>query len=100
MTAPRQVLQGTTYLVTRRCTQRQLLLKPSKVTNAVFGYLLAVAARRYGVEVHAYCVLSNHYHLVVTDPQARLPAFQQFLDALVARAVNAHLGRWGGPVRE
>jgi REP element-mobilizing transposase RayT len=94
MTAPRQVLQGTTYLVTRRCTQRQFLLKPSKVTTAVFGYLLAVAARRYGVEVHAYCVLSNHYHLVVTDPQARLPAFQQFLDALVARAVNAHLGRW------
>jgi REP element-mobilizing transposase RayT len=94
MTAPRQVLPGTTYLITRRCTQRQFLLKPSKVTTAVFGYLLAVAAKRYGVEVHAYCVLSNHYHLVITDPQARLPAFQQFLDALVARAVNAHLGRW------
>jgi hypothetical protein len=39
-------------------------------------------------------VLSNHYHLVVTDPQARLPAFQQFLDAFVARAINASLGRW------
>jgi hypothetical protein len=31
---------------------------------------------------------------VVTDPGARLPAFHQFLDALVARALNASIGRW------
>jgi hypothetical protein len=46
------------------------------------------------MELHAFCVLSNHYHLVVTDPEARLPAFHQFLDALLARALNASLGRW------
>ena len=94
MTAPRQVLPGTTYLVTRRCTQRQFLLRPSQVTNDVFRYLLAVAASRFGVRVHAYCVLSNHFHLVVTDPGACLPAFEQYLDSLVARALNASLGRW------
>ncbi len=94
MTAPRQILPETTYLVTRRCTQRQFLLKPSKTTNDVFLYLLAVAAQRFGIRVHAFCVLSNHYHLVVTDPDARLPAFHQFLDALAARALNASLGRW------
>lgn len=94
MTAPRQVLPGTTYLVTRRCAQRQFLLKPSGTTNAIFAYLLAVAAGRFGIQLHAFCVLSNHFHLVLTDPHARLPAFHQFLDALVARAVNASLGRW------
>jgi REP element-mobilizing transposase RayT len=94
MTAPRQVVPGTTYLVTRRCSQRQFFLRPSKTTNDVFLFLLAVAAQRFGIRVHAFCVLSNHYHLVVTDPDARLPAFHQFLDALVARAVNASLGRW------
>jgi REP element-mobilizing transposase RayT len=94
MTAPRQVLPGATYLVTRRCAQRQFLLRPSKVASQVFLYILALAAKRYGVQVHAYCVMSNHYHLVVTDPDARLPEFQQFLDALVARALNSLLGRW------
>ncbi len=94
MTAPRQVLPGTTYLVTRRCSQRQLLLRPSTSTNDIFLYVLALAARRYGVRIHAFCVLSNHFHLVVTDPDARLPAFEQYLDALVARAVNSTLGRW------
>jgi putative transposase len=99
MTAPRQILPGTTFLVTRRCTQRQFLLRPSKVTNQVFLYLLALAADRYGIEVHAYCVMSNRYHLVVTDADARLPAFMQYLDGLVGRAINALLGRdeafWG-----
>ncbi len=94
MTAPRQVLPGTTYLVTRRCAQRQLLLRPSASTNAIFSYVLAVAARRFNVLLHVWCVLSNHFHLVVTDPDANLPAFEQYLDSLVARAVNASLGRW------
>jgi REP element-mobilizing transposase RayT len=94
MTAPRQVLPGTTYLITRRCSQRQFLLRPSNVTNSIFLYVLAIAAKRFGVEVHAFCVMSNHFHLVVTDRAARLPAFGQYLDSLVARAVNASLGRW------
>jgi len=94
MTAPRQVLPNVTYLVTRRCCQRQLLLRPTTLTNSIFLYVLAVAAKRFGVEVHAFCVLSNHFHLVVTDPHARLPAFEQYLDSLVARALNASLGRW------
>ncbi len=94
MTAPRQVVAGATYLVTRRCAQRQLLLRPSKTSNEVFLYLLAVAAQRFDIRVHAFCVLSNHFHVILTDPHVRLPAFHQLLDALVARALNASLGRW------
>ena len=94
MTAPRQVIPNTVYLVTRRCAQRQLLLTPSSTTNEVFLYVLAVAAKRFAVRVHVFCVLSNHFHAVVTDTEARLPAFEQFLDSLVARALNAFLGRW------
>jgi hypothetical protein len=64
--------------------------------NEIFLYVLAVAAARYGILVHAFCVLSNHVHLVVTDVDGRLPAFMQYLDSLVARAVNASLGRFEG----
>jgi REP element-mobilizing transposase RayT len=94
MTSPRQVLPGATYLITRRCLQRAFLLRPSRLTNATVGYLLAVASERYGIRLHAFCVLSNHLHLVLTDPKAQLPAFHQYLDSLIARAVNASLGRW------
>ena len=96
VTPPRRVLPGTSYLVTRRCSERRFFLRPSRVTNAIFLYVLAVAARRYGILVHAFCVLSNHCHLVLTDVDGRLPAFMQYLDSLVARAVNASLGRFEG----
>ncbi len=94
MTAPRQVVAGAVYLVTRRCAQREFLLRPSRAANQLLLYLLAVAARRFDVPIHAFCVLSNHLHLILSDPNALLPAFHQFLDALVARAQNASLGRW------
>jgi putative transposase len=94
VTAPRQVVPGTTYLVSRRCTQRQFLLKPSVLTNLVFKFVLAVAAARYGLLIHAVCVMSNHFHLVVTDPRANLPDFSRLLDGVLAKALNTLHGRW------
>jgi hypothetical protein len=38
--------------------------------------------------------MSNHWHGVVTDPQARLPEFLERFHRLLARAQNAALGRW------
>ncbi len=94
MTAPRQVLPGATYLITRRCVDRMFLLRPSPLVNAVFEYVLAAKARKYGILLHAYCVLSNHWHCVLTDPLGRLPDFQRDVGSAVARALNAGLARW------
>jgi putative transposase len=94
MSAPRFVVPGVTYLLTRRCFGRQLLLRPCPEVNQIFKFCLAVAAARTGVRVHAYCVLSNHYHIVATDPDGNLPVFMHWLNEYVAKCVNAHLGRW------
>lgn len=94
VTAPREILPGRTYLVTRRCTQRQFLLKPSRRTNQIVRYCLAVAANKTGVLLHAVCFMSNHWHGVLSDPFARLPEFLEYFHRLVARAQNASLGRW------
>ncbi len=94
VTAPRRVAPGTTYLVSRRCTQREFLLKPSALTNLIVKFVLAVAAARYGILIHAVCVMSNHWHFVLTDPRAALPDFSHLLDGVVAKALNALYGRW------
>jgi putative transposase len=93
MTTARQVLPGTVYLVTRRCSERRFFLRPSRATTRMFLYILAAAAERHGIRVHAFCVLSNHYHLVLTDPEANLPAFSQAFHGLVARSFNSILKR-------
>jgi len=40
------------------------------------------------------CVLSNHYHAVITDVHGNLPEFTAHLNKYVAKCVNASLGRW------
>lgn len=93
MTQPRRIVPGATYLVTRRCTQRQFLLRPDEETAAIFTYCLAEAARRFGLRVHGWTTMSNHYHLVVSDPLGVLPAFLALFHRLVAVTMNARWGR-------
>jgi putative transposase len=94
MTAPRQILPGTTYLVTRRCAQRQFLLKPSALINQIVTYCLAFAADRAGIVIYGWVFMSNHWHAVVNDPDGRLPEFMARFNKLVGKCVNASLGRW------
>lgn len=94
VTAPRQILPGRTYLLSRRCTQRQYLLRPGRTTNQVLAYCLALAASQTGIVIHAVCAMSNHWHGVVSDPDARLPEFTERFHRLVAKAMNTVLHRW------
>jgi REP element-mobilizing transposase RayT len=94
MSAPRQILPGSTYLVTRRCTQRQFWLKPTRLTTQIVAYCVAYAAAQTRIQLHAVCVLSNHWHAVVTDPDARLPEFLHWVHRHIAACVNASYGRW------
>jgi REP element-mobilizing transposase RayT len=91
---PRQVLPRRFYLITRRCTQRQLLLRPDPATNNAFLYCLIAAALRCQIDVLLACAMSNHYHLVIYDRAGRYPEFIEHFHKLVARSQNALRGRW------
>ena len=93
MTAPRRLLPGGIYSVTRRCTQRQFLLRPSVLVNRILLYCLARAAEEFEVKVHAFCFMSSHMHLVVSDPSVVLPKFMHALDLAIAKSMNAELER-------
>lgn len=90
---PRQVLPGRFYKITRRATQRQLLLRPDAETNNIFLYVLAVAAARFDIVVILPYVAGNHHHTVVYDPTGKVVEFMEHLHKLVARAQNALRGR-------
>ncbi|WP_437672363.1 transposase [Sorangium sp. So ce131] len=97
MSQPRKIVPGATYLLTRRVLRRHLLLRPDAGINQLLVYALAVSARRHGVEVHAFCAMSTHLHLVVTDVQGVLPLFLQSFHRLVALGTKV-LRKWEGPV--
>jgi REP-associated tyrosine transposase len=94
MSLPRQIIPGDTWFISRRCTQRLSLLKPTTVVTAVFMYLLAYYAKQYGIMIHAVCVMSTHYHMVLTDVHGVLPKFMENLNMFLAKVLNFHWGRW------
>lgn len=94
MTLPRPIHAGETILVQRRCLERRFFLLPDALTVSVFQYCLALASQQTGVLIHEYVMMSNHYHLVLTDPYCTRPMFFQRLNSLIARALNSYMGRW------
>ena len=81
-------------MVTRRCTQRQFLLLPSNASKVSVRYALAMAQRATGAQIHVVCVLSNHYHIILSIGLGLLPEFVYILNKYIAKCMNAHYGRW------
>lgn len=94
MTMPRQIIPGSSYMITRRCSERRFFLRPDSYITQALVYCLAFAARRFGVICHCGVALSNHWHLVVTDPSGNVCRFVAFVHLLIAKAVNVYRGRW------
>jgi REP element-mobilizing transposase RayT len=93
MTLPRDIQPGRVYMLNRRSTQRQFLLRPDDLTNRIFLYALIYAAGRFNIRIITVTTMSNHYHAIVYDPDAQLPRFLELFHALTARALNTHRGR-------
>jgi REP element-mobilizing transposase RayT len=91
---PREIVPGRFYMVTRRCTQRQFLLRPDAATNNAFLYCLADAAQRCNITVLLTCAMSNHHHTVIFDRDGNVPAFTEHFHKLLAKCQNALRGRW------
>ncbi len=93
MSFPREILPGRFYKITRRTVQRLFLLRPDDETNNAFLYCLAVAAKRYGIEVLLPCVMSNHHHTDIFDRNGMVVEFVEHLHKLMARSQNVLRGR-------
>lgn len=81
-------------MVTRRCTQRQLLMRPDAETNQAYEYCLAIAAEKFGIELLFTVAMSNHHHTGIYDSEGRYPAFLEYFHKLFAKCQNALRGRW------
>lgn len=90
---PRQVLPGQFRLLTRRCAQRQYLMRPDKETNNAFLYCLIVAATRFSIDILMTDAASNHHHTLVFDRYGRISEFMEYFHRLFARCQNALRGR-------
>jgi putative transposase len=86
--------EGGLYHVTARGNAGELIFR----TKADYERFLSAAGQtvsRYSWTCHAYCLMGNHYHLLVETPRANLAAGMRHLNGIYAQAFNRAHGRIG-----
>src|SRR6266436_2370002 len=80
--------EGALYHICARGNKRERIFGGEK-DYLLFVQLLRESAERFGVEVHAYVLLPNHFHLLARTRRANLGRWMHWL--LVAYSVSFNL---------
>ena len=95
MTRPLRVLYpGAIYHVTARGNERLSIFRDAADYEQILKQL-ALAIERYGWICHGYCLMGNHYHMLIETPRANLPIGMRHLNGCYARWFNKRWGRVG-----
>ena len=78
---------GAVYHVTSRGNARQKIYLDD-ADRELFLEKLSEAKERYGFVVHAYCLMGNHYHLLVETPKPNLSLGMQRINGEYTQAFN------------
>jgi REP element-mobilizing transposase RayT len=85
---------GAVYHLTSRGDRREAIFSDDQ-DRAQFLSLLALACARFQVRVLVYCLMGNHYHLVVQTSAANLSAFMRQINGVYTQAFNRRHGLVG-----
>ena len=90
---PRVAQPGFAYHVLNRAVGRARLFR-SKKDFAAFGHVLREARERFGTPLLAWCVMPNHWHLVLWPQKAgELSEFMRWLTVTHTQRWHARIER-------
>jgi putative transposase len=85
---------GAFYHVTSRGNERKDVFKSRKDRQQFLSYLESSVVR-YGAVIHAYCLMSNHYHLLLETPNGNLSQIMRHINGAYTTYFNVKRKRAG-----
>jgi putative transposase len=85
---------GAVYHVTSRGNEKKPVFKDDH-DRASFLNTLQHVNQRYNWICHAYCLMTNHYHLLIETPDGNLSLGMRQLNGVYTQLFNKHHGRSG-----
>ena len=85
---------GAYYHVTTRGNEQKEIFKSQKDREKFLSYLES-AVVRYGAVIHAYCLMSNHYHLLLETPAGNLSQIMRHVNGAYTTYFNVKRKRAG-----
>jgi putative transposase len=85
---------GAYYHVTSRGNEQKDIFKSQRDREKFLEYL-ASATERYKAVIHAYCLMSNHFHLLLETPEANLGQIMRHINGAYTTYFNIKRKRAG-----
>ncbi len=85
---------GAFYHITSRGNERKNIFKSQRDREQFLRYLES-ATERYGAKIHVYCLMSNHYHLLLETPLANLSQIMRHINGAYTTYFNIKRERAG-----
>jgi REP element-mobilizing transposase RayT len=85
---------GAVYHVTSRGNARQAIFRDDRDRQSLLDVLASVVGRAKWL-CHAYCLMENHYHLLVETPEGNLSRGMRQLNGVYTQAFNRRHGTVG-----
>lgn len=82
------------YHITSRGDDRKPIYKTDRDHEKFLEYLVK-AKDKFGYYLHAYCLMTNHYHLLIETTLANLSRLMQYVNTAYTAYYNAKTGRSG-----
>ncbi len=78
---------GAIYHVTSRGNARNKIFRDDQ-DREIFLFILGTIVKRYNWLCHAYCLMDNHYHLMIETPDANLSIGMRHLNGVYTQKYN------------
>lgn len=85
---------GAFYHITSRGNEQQDIFKSDAERERFLSYLQS-ATERYGAVIHVYCLMSNHYHLLLETPEGNLSQIMRHINGAFTTYFNTKRQRSG-----
>jgi REP element-mobilizing transposase RayT len=85
---------GAFYHVTSRGNEKKAIFK-SQADREKFLFYLESATRRYDAVIHVYCLMDNHYHLLLETPSGNLSQIMRHINGAYTTYFNTKRQRAG-----
>lgn len=88
MSRPQRIIyEDAYYHVMNRGAGRRKIFK-DRMDREIFLQTLGEACHQFCIEIHAYCLMGNHYHLLVKTPQANLSRAMRHINGVYTQRYN------------
>ncbi|UXR65366.1 transposase [Bdellovibrio bacteriovorus] len=89
------------YHVTARCANQEWFALPLEDCWEIFSNYLWFITQAYSVRVHAFVLMNNHFHLLISTPLANIDEAMNYFLREVSKSIGARAKRksqiFGGP---